>query len=257
MSVTKIRAQELSSTVVLTVHSGLDCVWNVMAHAQKPDFVFRRNGRIHLNRRGVSVQSTAGSRGVRISGSNAGYTMFRGSGRVLATHSIRQFPLHFPSRASPCGITFQLDSTTELARSGCTFSMQGRQIRKYKESYDFGLCINRILTAHCPRNKFCDGNTNWRKEQERNKSVLCKYWRFKDKYSYGNIYFSKNCSRRGNLELCWCRVCCYRWINSITSLAFCLMIFSASLATCLQQLQINRDKVSNNDKANHNSSSDS
>jgi len=28
---------------------------------------------------GVSVQSTTGSRGVRISGSNAGYTMFRGS----------------------------------------------------------------------------------------------------------------------------------------------------------------------------------
>jgi len=32
--------------------------------------------------------------------------------RVLATHSIHQFPLHFPSRASPCAITFQLDSTT-------------------------------------------------------------------------------------------------------------------------------------------------
>jgi hypothetical protein len=30
--------------------------------------------------------------------------------RVLATHSIRQFHLHFPSRASPCAITFQLDS---------------------------------------------------------------------------------------------------------------------------------------------------
>jgi len=30
----------------------LDCVWNVMAHAQKPDFVFRRNGQVHLNRRG-------------------------------------------------------------------------------------------------------------------------------------------------------------------------------------------------------------
>jgi len=26
--------------------------WNVMAHAQKPDFVFRRNGRAHLHRRG-------------------------------------------------------------------------------------------------------------------------------------------------------------------------------------------------------------
>ena len=34
--------------------------------------------------------------------------------RVLATYSIRQFPLHFPSRASPCAITFQLDSTLLL-----------------------------------------------------------------------------------------------------------------------------------------------
>jgi len=33
--------------------------------------------------------------------------------RVLATHSIRQFPRHFPSRASPCAITFQLDSKTK------------------------------------------------------------------------------------------------------------------------------------------------
>jgi len=31
--------------------------------------------------------------------------------RVLATHSIRQFPLHFPYRASPCTIRFQLSST--------------------------------------------------------------------------------------------------------------------------------------------------
>ena len=34
--------------------------------------------------------------------------------RVLATHSILQFPLHFPSRASPCAITFQLDSTSSI-----------------------------------------------------------------------------------------------------------------------------------------------
>jgi len=33
--------------------------------------------------------------------------------RVLATHYIRQFPLHFPSRASPCAITFQLESATQ------------------------------------------------------------------------------------------------------------------------------------------------
>jgi ribosomal protein L31 len=61
---------------------------------------------------GASVQSTAGSRGVRISVTNAWHTTFRGSVRVLATHSTRQFPLHFPSRASPCAIRFQTHSTT-------------------------------------------------------------------------------------------------------------------------------------------------
>jgi hypothetical protein len=70
-----------------------------MAHAQKPGFVFRRNGRVHLNRRGASVQSTTGSRGVRISSSNAEYTMFRGS--VKSTGC----PLHSPVSPSlplPC-----------------------------------------------------------------------------------------------------------------------------------------------------------
>jgi len=32
--------------------------------------------------------------------------------RVLDTHSNLQFPLHIPSRASPCAITFQLDSAS-------------------------------------------------------------------------------------------------------------------------------------------------
>ena len=48
---------------------------------------------------GASVQSTAGSRGVRISGSNAGYTVFRGS--VKGTG----YPLHSPVSPSlpiPC-----------------------------------------------------------------------------------------------------------------------------------------------------------
>jgi len=77
----------------------VECFWNVMAHAQKLDFVFWRNGRVHLNRRWASVQSTTGSRGVRISGSNVGYTMFRGS--VKGTG----YPLHSPVSPSlplPC-----------------------------------------------------------------------------------------------------------------------------------------------------------
>jgi hypothetical protein len=70
-----------------------------MALAQKPEFVFRRNGRVHLNRQGASIQSTTDSRGVRNSGSDAGYTMFRGS--VKSTG----YPLHspvFPSLPVPC-----------------------------------------------------------------------------------------------------------------------------------------------------------
>jgi hypothetical protein len=81
-----------------------------MAHAQKP-FSLSAKGTSPFKSAGASVQSTTGSRGVRISVSNAGYIVFRGSVRVLATHSIRQFPLHFPSSASPCAIRFQLDST--------------------------------------------------------------------------------------------------------------------------------------------------
>jgi len=56
---------------------------------------------------GASVQSTAGSRGVRNSLSNAGETTFGDGVRIMATHSIRQFPLHFPSRASPCATRFR------------------------------------------------------------------------------------------------------------------------------------------------------
>ena len=71
----------------------VEASWNVMAHAQKPDFVFRRNGRVHLNRRGRQFSRLVASRGVCISGSNAGYTMFQGS--VKSTG----YPLH--SQVSP------------------------------------------------------------------------------------------------------------------------------------------------------------
>ena len=67
---------------------------------------------------GESVQSTAGSRGGRISVSNAGYTTCRGGVRLLVTPSIRQFPLHFPSRASPCASTFRTQYTQINILSG-------------------------------------------------------------------------------------------------------------------------------------------
>ena len=70
-----------------------------MAHAQKPDFVFRRNGRVNSNRRGRQFSRLLAAEVCAFSGSNAGYTMFRGS--VKGTG----YPLHSPVSTSlplPC-----------------------------------------------------------------------------------------------------------------------------------------------------------
>jgi hypothetical protein len=92
----------------------VDCIWNVMTHTQKPDFVFRRNAQVHLNRQGLQFSrllaaEVCASAVVMLDTPSSDVVW-----RVLATHSIRQFPLYFPSRASPCAITFQLNSITSL-----------------------------------------------------------------------------------------------------------------------------------------------
>jgi len=51
----------------------------VMAHAQRPDLGPSAKRTSPFKSTGASVQSTTGSRGVRINGINVGYTMFRGS----------------------------------------------------------------------------------------------------------------------------------------------------------------------------------
>ena len=89
-----------------------------MAHAQKSDFVYRRNGRVHLNRQGrrfswLLAAEVWASSVLMLDTPCSGVVW-----RVLDAHCIRQFPLHFPSRASPCAITFQLDSTAQLYRYG-------------------------------------------------------------------------------------------------------------------------------------------
>ena len=79
-----------------------------MAHGQKPDFLFRRKRRVHLNRRGrqfsrLLAGELCASAVVMLDTPSSEVVK-----RVLATNSIRHFPLHFHSRASPCAITFQL-----------------------------------------------------------------------------------------------------------------------------------------------------
>jgi len=85
-----------------------------MTHAQKPDFVFRRKGRVHLNRQGCQFSRLLAAEVCASAVVMLDAPCSEVVWRVLATHSIRQFPLHFTSRASPCAITFQLDSTTNL-----------------------------------------------------------------------------------------------------------------------------------------------
>ena len=82
-----------------------------MAHAQKPDFVVRRKGRVHFNRRGRQFIRLLAAEVCASAVVMLDKPCPKVVWRVLATHSIRQFPLHFASRASPCAITFQLDST--------------------------------------------------------------------------------------------------------------------------------------------------
>jgi len=85
-------------------------LWNVMAHAQKPDFVFWRNGQVHLNWRGRQFSRPLAAEVCASAVVMLNEPCSEVVWRALATHPIRRFPLHFPSRASPCAITFQLDS---------------------------------------------------------------------------------------------------------------------------------------------------
>ena len=91
----------------------------MMAHAQKLDSVFQRNGRVHLYRRGCQfsrvlafLECGSGENDC----SNTGWTVPSQNEACLATHSIRLFPLHFSSRASPCATRFRFHYTGSLPR---------------------------------------------------------------------------------------------------------------------------------------------
>ena len=78
-----------------------------MAHAQKPDLVFQRNGWVHLNRRGCQFSRLLAVEECGSADSDCIDRVPTYSARLLATHSIRIFPLHFPFRASPCANRFR------------------------------------------------------------------------------------------------------------------------------------------------------
>jgi hypothetical protein len=85
-------------------------VWNVMARAQKPDLVFQRNVRVHLNRWGSQFSRLLAVKECGSAGRPWIDHVPRYSARVVATLSNYLFPLHFPSHVSPCAITFRTAS---------------------------------------------------------------------------------------------------------------------------------------------------
>jgi len=90
--------------------SVVETSWNVMAQVQKPVFVFQRNRRVHLNRQGRQFSRLLAAEVCASAIVMLDTPCSEVVWRVLATHCICQFPLHFPSRASQCAITFKLES---------------------------------------------------------------------------------------------------------------------------------------------------
>jgi hypothetical protein len=84
----------------MRLRAEVDCVWNVMAHAQKPDFVFRRNGRVHLNRRGNQFSRLLRALHTILQGLHCSHSP------VFCSHvTLTGYPLHSPVSPSlllPC-----------------------------------------------------------------------------------------------------------------------------------------------------------
>jgi hypothetical protein len=126
----------------------VEASWNVMTHAQKPDFFFRRNGRVHLNRRGCQFSRLLAAEVCASAVVMLDTPCSEVVRRVLATHSIRQFPLHFPSRAwTMCHhISTGLSSKTAIHNSGLGGRLNQTWVVACESCRIF---LYRVLRAQC------------------------------------------------------------------------------------------------------------
>jgi len=140
----------------------LDASLNVMAHAQKPDFICWRNGQVHLNRWGcqfIRLLAAKVCASAFVVGSNAGYTMFQSSAKSTGYPLHLQFSLHFPSCAPLCAITFHLESTMyRIPTKGiawltpCWFNVFIPQISTVKITYDIQEHLQRNHVSYTTEN---------------------------------------------------------------------------------------------------------
>ena len=134
---------------------------NVMAHAQKPDFVFPRNGRVHLNRWGRQFSRLL----VAEVGASAWVMLDRPRSEVATEYWLptpfASFPLHSPptpSRASPCTIRFRTSSTKNNVLV-LTFFFPSKEIM---QTYHFTtLCVNQMWKHYIDNYEICTNICHW------------------------------------------------------------------------------------------------
>jgi len=123
-----------------------------MAHAQKPDFVFRPNEPIHLNRRGRQFSRLLAAEVC------ASAVVTLDTPRSEVECKTTGYPLHshvspsLPLPASPCAITFQLSSTAgedtedNMVHAHCLLDMSGyRHALRIRNAVPF-FCTNNGCT---------------------------------------------------------------------------------------------------------------
>jgi len=110
----------------------VDCVWNVMAHAQKPYFVFRWNGRVHLNRRGRQFSRLLAAEVCASAVVMLDTPCSEVVWRVLVTNSIRQFPPSLP--LSCVTVCYHVSTGVYLFASSAGQTIKLMYSRPYKMS---------------------------------------------------------------------------------------------------------------------------
>jgi len=166
-----------------------------MAHTQKPDLVFQWNERVHLNRRGCQFSQLLAVEECGSEDSNCIDHVPMYSAKLLAIHSIRIFPLHFPSCASPCAIRFRTRYTFYQSIASCVIWISETHISAYTESKictKFPTLLGIIFTVHNKKNLASNSLSSATPDCWRNhgKNFVVET---KCQYKYTNTYFVSNC----------------------------------------------------------------
>ena len=122
----------LSKNLLTSQKNVVDCVWTVMAHVQKPDFVFRWNGRVHLNRWGCQLSWLLAAEVCAAVVVMLDTPCSEAVWRVLATHSIS------PSLPLPCITVCHHISTGLFLHLQCWNA--GKSLLEYMASHPYRAC---------------------------------------------------------------------------------------------------------------------